>query len=135
MAPGQCIGITAWGSKYGFFRGVRYPAISQLAHHNRRTGPPPWHFGPTQVFAISPTCFRTTARYLILRFGKYITFCRRKGHRDEHHTAVIGPKVSGIALVYPDNRSAVNSKLDLRHARSSYRRTVHHSTKLVSLPP
>lgn len=48
--------------------------------------------------------------------------------------AVIGRKVSGVALVYPDNPSVVSSKLDLRHARSSYKRAAHHSTKPVSHP-
>jgi len=108
-----CIGLTAWGLKYGISRGVRYPPILRPAHHSRKTGPLPWHSGPTRVFVISPTCSRTTARYSILRF------------------AVIGPKVSGVVLVYPDNQSVVSSKLDLRHALSSYKRADHHSTKLT----
>jgi hypothetical protein len=125
-----CIGLTVWGLKYGIFRGVRYPPISRPAHHNRKTGPLPWHSGPTRVFVIYPTCSITTTQYSILRFGRCLVF-QRKGYRDEQRAAVIGPKVSGVALVYPDNQSVVSSKLDLRHALSSYKRADHHSTKLT----
>jgi hypothetical protein len=134
MITGQCIGLTVWGLKYGIFRGVRYPPISRPAHHNRKTGPLPWHSGPTRVFVIYPTCSITTTQYSILRFGRCLVF-QRKGYRDEQRAAVIGPKVSGVALVYPDNQSVVSSKLDLRHALSSYKRADHHSTKLVSHRP
>lgn len=135
ITPRQCIGRTAWGLRYGIFRGVRYPTILQPAHHNHKTGPLPWHSGLTRTFVISPTCSRTTARYLILRFGRCIFSVQRKRCRDERRTAVIGPKVSGVALVYPDNQSVVSSKLDLRLAHSSYKRADHHSMKLVSHPP
>jgi len=108
-----CTGSTTWGLRYGFFRGVRYPRISLLAHHNRKPGPLLLHTGPTRIFVISATCSQITARYSIPRF------------------AVIGPKVSGVALVYPDSQSAVNSKLDLQHALSSYKRVALHLKKLT----
>lgn len=133
MAPEQCIGITRWGSKCGISRGVRYPPTSRPVHHNRKTGPLPWHSGPTRICVTSPRCSTATARYSILRFGECIVFFRSKGCRDEPRAAVIGRKVPGAALVYPDNPSVVSRKLDLRHAHSSYKRADHRSIKLVSL--
>jgi hypothetical protein len=129
----QCIGRTVSGLKYGSSRGDQYLQISQPVHHNRRTGPHRWHSGLTQVLVIFLLCSWTIVRYSTLHFGESLSSFRvRRGGADEWGAAAIGQRGSGVALVCPDNQSAVNSKLDLRHAQSSYRQAEHHLAKLVS---